>query len=60
MRTVIERNYEGKVNLVVDGSESPAAVATEYLAVCEKLFPTAPEPVEKPKPQPVVKKKEEE
>ena len=54
MRTVIERDSEGDVNLVVDGDSAPEAVAREYIKVRDLLFP---EPVAV-RPEPKIKEKE--
>ena len=40
MRTVIERDAQGEVNLVVDGEDtSPEAVVREYIKARDLLFP---------------------
>lgn len=39
MKTVIVRDVEGKVSLVVEGDNDPLTVAQHYIKVVEKLFP---------------------
>jgi len=56
VRTVIERDCEGNINLVVDGDSAPEAVAREYLRVLEVLFPKVE--VAEAKPKLKVKEKE--
>ena len=41
MRTVIEQDYLGHVNLVVDGKGSPKVILRKFLALQKGLFPNA-------------------
>jgi hypothetical protein len=59
LRTVIERDHTGNVNLVVDGTDtSPEATVREYIKARDLLFPPVEEKSEEAKPKPQVKKKE--
>ena len=58
MRTVIERDSDGSVSLVVDGEEAPMAVGQEYLQVRDLLFPPQPGVVADEAPKPKLKVRE--